>query len=164
MMNWMNKYTALLVLLLILIIAYFFVWRSSGKGSKKGGKKKKSKKKTRKGRRGRAGKGRAAASDDDSEPDEEDEDDDVADASGDDDDEEGDKLREDAEELYNLVHEGLCKGMQQDDFEELAGDIAGDISFIELKQMYNQCTDRKMDPMKVITIEDYVRVLKKEDG
>lgn len=76
---------------------------------------------------------------------------------------EDEDLREDAEELYNLVHEGMCSGMQQSEFEQAVDDLADAFIFIELKQLYNQCIDKNMDPEKAITINDYIRVLKREE-
>lgn len=72
-------------------------------------------------------------------------------------------LRSDAEELYGLVHEGLAKGIQQDEFERIAGEFADEYSFIELKQLYNSHIDRNLDPIKTITVTDYIRILQKED-
>lgn len=76
---------------------------------------------------------------------------------------EDEDIREDAEELYNLVHEGMCSGMQQSEFEQAVDDLADAFIFIELKQLYNQCSDKNMDPEKAITINDYIRVLKREE-
>jgi len=76
---------------------------------------------------------------------------------------EDDDLHEDAEELYNLVHEGMCTGMQQSEFEQAVDDLADAFIFIELKQLYNQCIDKSMDPEKTISVNDYVRILKREE-
>lgn len=71
-----------------------------------------------------------------------------------------DDLRKDAEELYNLVHEGMCGNMQNDEFEELTGDLADTSTFIELKQIYNQCKEKGLNPEKTITVEKYIEILK----
>lgn len=71
-----------------------------------------------------------------------------------------DDLRKDAEELYNLVHEGMCGNMQSDEFDELTGDLADTSTFIELKQIYNQCKEKGLNPEKTITVEKYIEILK----
>jgi hypothetical protein len=134
--------------------------RGKGKGTGRAGKGKGKEKATNKKKAGKAGKsgkaskttketGRASKSKDDD-----------SDESGS---AEDDDLREDAEELYNLVHEGMCSGMQQSEFEQAVDDLADAFVFIELKQIYRQCMDKNMDPERAITVDDYVRILKKED-
>jgi hypothetical protein len=151
-----NKYTALIIVFLILIIGYYVVVRKK-EGLKKTKKTKKSKKtrKTKRNNRRKAQERRTQQDDEDTSEDEEDENEENV---------EDRKIADDAEELYNLVHDALCKGIQHEEFEEIAGDIAGNIAFIDLKQLYNQCLEKKMDPMRVITVQDYIRILKKEDG
>jgi hypothetical protein len=56
----------------------------------------------------------------------------------------------------------MCNGMQQSEFEETVDDLADSFVFIELKQLYNQCLDKNMDPARGVKINDYIRVLKKE--
>jgi hypothetical protein len=66
-------------------------------------------------------------------------------------------LRGDAEELYNLAHDALCKGIQKNDFKALVDDLADDYVFIQLKQLYN---DReKSGTMKDISVVDYIKIL-----
>lgn len=68
---------------------------------------------------------------------------------------------DDAEELFNLVHDQMASGMQSGDFMEIAGDIADDLTFIEIKQLYNDATNKKEDPSHAVTVDDYIDVLKK---
>jgi FtsZ-interacting cell division protein ZipA len=72
-------------------------------------------------------------------------------------------IEDDAEELYNLVHEKLCQGMQKDEFDSVAGNLADPMTFIKLKQIYNQHIDKNMDPMKHINSSHYLEVLKSSD-
>lgn len=72
------------------------------------------------------------------------------------------ELRGDAEELFNLAHEGLAKGMQKSDFQQLVGDLADDYTFIELKQLYNNKRKNNKNPMDTITVVDYIKILKNE--
>jgi len=139
-----NKYTALLIVLIILIIGYYFV----GRGAKNT---KKSKKKTKRTKRTK----RRKIKRDDSQEDEE---------SSDEEESEDRDTQDDAEELYNLIHEALCKDIQHDEFEEIVGDLAGPMVFIQLKQLYNQCIEKNLDPMRTITVHDYTRILKESDN
>jgi len=82
--------------------------------------------------------------------------------SDDESDDEDDALSKDAEEIYNLAHEGLVRGMQQEEFKKLVGDLADDFTFINLKQIYNDCRLKGQDPLKVITVDEYIKVLKKD--
>ncbi len=92
---------------------------------------------------------------------EEDEEDDE-DNNEDDDKEVSPDVRGDAEELYNLAHEGLAKGIQKSAFMQLVGDLADDYTFIQLKQLYKDREDRNMDPLKSITVTDYIKILQNE--
>ena len=78
------------------------------------------------------------------------------------DDEIDENLRGDAEELFNLAHEGLAKGMQKNDFKTLVGDLADDYTFIQLKQLYNDRERRNMNPLTTIHVTDYIKILQKE--
>lgn len=72
-------------------------------------------------------------------------------------------VSEDAKELYNLVHNDLAGGMQIDAFEEVAGDLAGEQPsevFVALKQKYTEAIDANRDPLRSVTLKDYVEVLK----
>ena len=151
-MNILNKYTALLIVLFILLIGYYFTVKRKENTTDK--KKRKSKKKSSR-RKKSSRKSPKSGQTDDSEETNDDDDDSV---------DEEQNISDDAEELYSLTHEALCKGIQQEEFEEIVGDLADSIVFIELKQLYNQCTEKNMDPMRTITIEDYQRILKKEKG
>lgn len=158
-----NKGFAVIVMLIILLVLYLkFGRKEKATGSKKT---KKSGKKGKREHKAPAKKGRRRPSDDEDPGDGPQEsfssqmDKDDSDSSSESEDAD---LREDAEELYNYVHEGMCNGMQQSEFEELVDDLADSFHFIELKQLYNQCIDKNMDPAKTITVRDYINVLKKE--
>lgn len=73
-------------------------------------------------------------------------------------------VRADAQELFNLVHEGLAKGMQKTEFRAVVGDLADDYTFIELKQLYNDREKRNMDPLKTIDVTDYIKILQAESN
>lgn len=168
-----NKKIAIIIILVLVLILYLkFSRREKAKAGKndrkkgKGGRKGRRERKTaRSGKPGKPGKRRGDDSDEE-DPKERasvqrsnrDDDDSDSDSSSDEDQD----LREDADELYNLVHEGMCSGMQQAEFDEAVGDLANAFVFIELKQMYNQCIDKNMDPERSITVNDYIRILKKE--
>jgi hypothetical protein len=147
-----NKYTAIVILIVFLLIGYFVVSRNKGDGKKR----KKKKGKPSKAKSGKTRKSRSKSSESDDEGDEE------AEHDADEDDKDAEDIEEDAKELFNMVHEGLARGMQQDEFLEVVGDLADNFIYIELKQLYNACADKKMDPLKAITIKDYIRILKKE--
>lgn len=153
-MSWfsLNKYTALILVLMILLVCYYvnYVRKNT---NKKGGKIKKSRKQKNikaspKSKKKKVSKKQADDEENEVECDDE---------------EEEDNINKDAEELYNLAHDGLCNGIQQEEFEEIAGDLASTSIFIELKQAYNQCRQKGMDPNKNITVEDYIQILKEED-
>lgn len=150
----LNKYTALVIILIVLIVCYLgYNARNSvkkiipGKSGKTN-----SKSKSKSGKSGKKSGKKAKSKSKNSET--------VDDS--DNEEEERDAVEKDAEELFNLVHDGLCNNMQKEEFEEIAGDLADGFVFIELKQIYNQAIQRKMDPSNSITVEDYIKVLKKE--
>ena len=89
--------------------------------------------------------------------------DDEDDESSEDLDEVDQNVRGDAEELFNLTHEGLAKGMQKSEFKALVGDLADDYTFIQLKQLYNDREKRNMDPLKSIDVTDYIKILQTEN-
>lgn len=141
--EWLKDYRIqiALVLVLAIVVLYFGYFRREKTTTKKKPTKKSSKRKPTK---------KVSAK---QEP-EEDEDDS---------DEEIDvNLRADAEEVYNLTHEGLVKGMQANDFKRLTGDLATDMQFIELKQLYNDHRERGLDPMRSISVVDYIKILRTE--
>lgn len=164
MVGWfsLNKYTALAIILIILIICYF-VTKGKKEHIKKGGRVKKNKKNSKSPKKSKAKFGKRGNSQ--NRQNEEEFENNDFDESGDEDGEEReeDNINKDAEELYNIAHDGLCNGIQSEEFEELAGDLADTSVFIELKQLYNQCTQKGLDPSKTITVNDYVRILKEEN-
>lgn len=73
------------------------------------------------------------------------------------DDDENEKIYQDAEEIFNLVHVPMSsKNMKYNEFKELVQDLADNSLYIELKQLYNSNNPNN------ITINDYVEILKKE--
>jgi hypothetical protein len=148
----MDRRISIIIILVILILAVFYYKRqgTAKKERVKGGRGK-GKEKARGGRRGRdrsgaapAGSKKAAAKEPNADQD----------------------LVEDARELYGLVHGDLAQGMQLDEFEDLAGDLAGENPeevYIELKQLYNESMDNNMDPAKTVTLESYIEVLENSD-
>ena len=144
----MDRRISIIVILVILIFAVYMYRRSSGKKeTAKGGR---GKSNTKKGKRGKPNK--AAAK----EEKEEDESPKSADKD----------LVSDARELYGLVHADLAQGMQLDEFEDLAGDLAGENPeevYIELKQLYTKAIDDNKDPSKTVTMNDYAKILDETD-
>jgi len=147
------KYQVPIIAALVVILIIIFWWRRKGKEKLKGRRKKGAKVKPKtKARAKKSGKSvdEQLIEDELEELDEEEE--------------EADELVDDARELYNLVHEDLAGGMQYDEFEEqvddgLVGDDPAEV-FVELKQKYTEAADKNMDPMRAVTVQDYVKVLK----
>lgn len=151
-MNVMEYRVPLIIALVILLIAVI-VWKrrekqtNKPKGGKKGAKKTK-----------------AGAKKSDDTPDDIDEDDDDDSVESKPAPRKSSDVAEDAKELYDVVHNDLAGGMQIDDFESAAGDLAGDEPaevFIALKQKYTEAIDANRDPAKSVTVKDYVEILKK---
>jgi hypothetical protein len=69
-----------------------------------------------------------------------------------------------AQELYNLVHDRMASGMQSDEFSEAVGDDYDNLTYIEIKQLYNDAKNKGQDPAQSITIDDYAAVLSKRDS
>ena len=130
----MNIKLATVVVLLFLLIAVY-IYRSKGK--KKSKKSKKSKGKTR----SRSG-----------EPE-------IFDRPDDEAVEVSEEIAGDADELYSLVHDDLTQGMQVDAFMDVAGELGSYEIFMELKQKYTDATNKNLDPLTTITVEDYEQVL-----
>lgn len=145
----MDKRISIIVILIILIFAVYMYRRSgSKKEAVKGGRKKGP---LKKGKRGRPA--RESASED------KDDDKEVVKSADKD-------LVSDARELYGLVHADLAQGLQLDEFEDLAGDLAGENPeevYIQLKQLYNEAIDNNKDPSKTVTVNDYAKVLEETD-
>ena len=148
----MDRRISIIIILVILIVAVF-VWRRRSGPTKKerarGGKEK-----ARGGRRGGRGRGGGGSSKGEEKPASENNNNDDPD------------LVEDARELYNLVHEDLAQGMQLDEFEDLAGDLAGENPeevYIDLKQLYNEAMDNNMDPSKQVSLDHYIEVLENSE-
>src|ERR1700678_4047906 len=79
------------------------------------------------------------------------------------DDEPEDDADADAEELYNLAHDRLCTNISSEEFDELTGDLANATIYIELRQLYNQCNQKGLDPNKTIKVKDYIKILRDEN-
>lgn len=142
-----GRYKISVILILVVLIIAVFVWKRRGeKNTTKKGKKEKIVKKGKKQEK--------VSNNDDNEDDEEERPSRAA--SG--------NVTDDAKELFDLVHNDMASGMQIDAFENSAGDLAGDDpseTFVNLKQKYTQAIDDNRDPMKSVTVKDYVQVLQK---
>lgn len=68
-------------------------------------------------------------------------------------------IKNDAERLYNNIHDRMTNGMKKEEFLEVAGDMVDKYIYIELKQLYNDAKSKGMDPSKAITAKDYAKVL-----
>lgn len=145
----MDRRISIIVILVILIFAVYMYRRNSGKKeTAKGGREKSAPKK---GKRGKPSKGSTQ---------EENYEEKESPKSADKD------LVSDARELYGLVHADLAQGMQLDEFEDLAGDLAGENPeevYIQLKQLYTKAIDDNKDPSKTVTMNNYVTVLEGSD-
>jgi flagellar biosynthesis/type III secretory pathway M-ring protein FliF/YscJ len=75
------------------------------------------------------------------------------------DEDEEDAINKDAEEIFNLVHEGMCNGIRAAEFNELLGNLGDNDLYINLRQIYNNCKNKGGNPEKQITVDDYVKVL-----
>lgn len=143
--EWLKDYRIqiALVLVLAIVVLYFGYFRREKTTTKKKPTKKSSKRKPAR---------KTVARKQEPEEDEDDSDEEI-DAN----------LRADAEEVYNLTHEGLVKGnMQANEFKRLTGDLATDMQYIELKQLYNDHRERGLDPMRSISVVDYIKILRNE--
>lgn len=142
--EWLKDYRIqiALVLVLAIVVLYFGYFRREKTTTKKKPTKKSSKRKPAR---------KTVARKQEPEEDEDDSDEEI-----------DVNLRADAEEVYNLTHEGLVKGMQANDFKRLTGDLATDMQFIELKQLYNDHRERGLDPMRSISVVDYIKILRTE--
>jgi len=141
----LNKYTAFVIIFIIILVVYYYKKKYiknivKKKSSKKGGKSKSVKKSVRFQKK-----------------EEDDEPEDDADADDDDD------IDRDAEELYNLAHDRLCTNISSEEFDELTGDLANATIYIELRQLYNQCNQKGLDPNKTIKVKDYIKILRDEN-
>lgn len=68
-------------------------------------------------------------------------------------------VKNDAERLYNNIHDRMTNGMKKEEFLEVAGDMVDKYIYIELKQLYNDAKSKGMDPSKAISAKDYAKVL-----
>jgi hypothetical protein len=148
------EYRVPIIIALVVLLIVVFIWKRR-KPTTKG--KKSSKKSTKKGSKS---KGAPRQSNNNNDEDDYDDDDtesyEKPSSSGD--------IAGDAKELYDIVHNELAGGMQIDEFEDAAGDLAGDDAaevFVALKQKYTESIDSNRDPMRSVTVKDYIEVLKK---
>lgn len=144
-----GKYKIAVIFVLVILIVGVFVWKRSGeKLTPKRGKKELFSKKTTKPKAKPSNSAGANIEDDgDDKP--------TPRAPG---------TADDAKELFDLVHNDMASGMQIEAFEDAAGDLAGDDpseTFVNLKQKYTQAIDDNRDPMRSVTVKDYVQVLQK---
>lgn len=70
-----------------------------------------------------------------------------------------------AQELFNLVHDRMVNDMKSEEFSQTAGNLADSLTYVELKQLYNDAKNKNQDASRSVTIEHYVNVLdKRKDG
>lgn len=148
-----GRYKVSVILILVVLIIAVFIWKRKG-SEKMNGKKGKKEKFAKKGSKKAPHQERVSKDDD-----------------GDDDDYEkppgraaSGNVADDAKELFDLVHNDMASGMQIDAFEDAAGDLAGDDpseTFVNLKQKYTQAIDDNRDPMRAVSVKDYVQILQK---
>lgn len=139
-----TKYLIAAAVVVMLIFMYFMYKRKSAeKTTDKKGKRTKKKEKPKSKSRSRK---LARPKDDDDEPD----------------DQEPEEADQDAaQELYNLVHDRMASGMQSDEFIETVGDDYDNLTYIEIKQLYNDAKNHGQDGSRSVTIDDYASVLGK---
>jgi len=75
-----------------------------------------------------------------------------------------DEDQDTAQRLYNLVHDRMSSGMQSDEFIETVGNDYDNLTYIEIKQLYNDAKNKGQDPSQVVSIDDYVAVLGKRSS
>lgn len=142
-----TKYLMAAAVVVLVLLVYFLYRRKrneSATGKKPKRVAKKTKKKTRKSSKTRPTKDQEDQDDEpDNEPDEDDE------------------SQDSAQELYNLVHDRMASGMQSDEFLEVAGDGVDNLTYIEIKQLYNDARNKSQDPSQSVSIKDYANVLNK---
>ena len=147
------------VIIIVVLIAIYFFWKkrtlnTEKVNNKKSGRKSKRKRKPLRSRRIN----NTSFEHDEDEYDETEQDEDEYDET------EQDDITEDAIELYDLVHDRMASGMGSKEFMEIAGDLADDLTFIEIKQLYNDASNKNEDSSQSITVDDYIEVLKKMDA
>jgi cytoskeletal protein RodZ len=149
-----GRYKISVILILVVLIIAVFIWKRKSKEKMNGKKTKKSPKKTNK--KTPQPNNSSSASSTTEDYDEENEKPSSRSSSG--------NIADDAKELFDLVHNDMASGMQIDAFEDAAGDLAGDDpseTFVILKQKYTQAIDDNRDPVRSVTVKDYVQVLQK---
>jgi hypothetical protein len=151
-----GRYKISMIIVLVVLIIAVFIWKRRGEkmNGKKGKKTKILKKSTKK--ISHPEKVSNNDSDNDSDNDDNNEKQPQRTASG--------NIADDAKELFDLVHNNMASGMQIDAFEDAAGDLAGDDPseiFVNLKQKYTQAIDDNRDPMRSVTVKDYIQILQK---
>lgn len=68
-----------------------------------------------------------------------------------------------ATELYGLVHDRMAANMKSDEFIDVVGDKADHLTFIELKQLYNNARNNRQDPSTAVSVDHYASILKKRE-
>lgn len=136
---------AIVVVVLLLIIVYFWRAKKTEKSSNKKGKKsvkKTLKKKISKAKPKSSPKTESAKDRDDDVEESEDEDE-----------------EDNVQELYNMIHENMVRGMTADEFKKVAGEYGNSMTYLNLKQLYNKAGD---ESEKAVTISQYRTVLNGE--
>lgn len=72
---------------------------------------------------------------------------------------EDENVKSDAQDLFNLVHEGMASEMSDSDFTQVAGDLADSDVYIQLFQLYNNAKENGKNPMTAVTVKDYEKIL-----
>jgi len=135
------------VIIIVILVAIYIFWKR--RAASKTSKEKLGKKKNRKERRHKPSRSKATSITDDNDDDDDD----------DDDHDNNDASEEDAVELYDMVHERMASGMQSQEFKEIAGDMSNDLMFIEIKQLYNDASNKNEDSSQSVTVDDYIEVI-----
>lgn len=148
-----NKYIALIIILIILVICYFYIKnRNKSKekatdspSSKKKTQNAKNKKKTSNTKQPEKLQNKSAPADQEKEKNDEEE--------------EETNDENEAAELYKLVHKELIKGISSEEYLQIVGNKSNVSVYIELRQLYNKCKNKNLDPNREITVEDYKNIL-----
>jgi len=72
------------------------------------------------------------------------------------------KTSERAARLFKKVHRQMTAGIEQDEFQRLAGADGGGFVFPMLAQLYNKAKQEGRDPLQTITAREYRQVLQDE--
>lgn len=145
-----RKYLIGIAAVLIVLVVFLYWLRNrqeKATSGSKSGSRSKSKSKSKSGKPGRR---KSRDTEDETEPD-------VEQDSA----ETDDTVEDIAQELYNRVHDRMVNDMKSDEFLDVAGELADNLTYIELKQLYNDAKNKKLDSNQTVSIQDYAQVLDK---